>query len=91
MNHAAHIHDKAYIESTFFHSLRIKGLLKIQFNMDQKLRDELIGPILQGEQWEFIPGQLVLVHEAPLTLGGDGLLAVASIPEDFTRSPSSEP
>ncbi len=38
---------------------------------------KVIGPIPDGEQWEFQPGQIVSVEEFVLTLGGYGLLAVS--------------
>lgn len=63
--------------------VRLLGLGHEQWRIADALRlsDEqyqLCGPVPEGEIWEFQPGQVVLIEEVVLTLGGYGLLAVSA-------------
>ena len=63
--------------------VRLLGLKYEQWRIADALRlstevYQLCGPVPDGEHWEFQPGQVVLVDEVVLTLGGYGLLAVST-------------
>ena len=64
--------------------VRLLGLGQEQWRITQAVpvgadRYELLGPMPDGEQWQFLPGQIVECEEVVLFLGGYGLLACSAV------------
>lgn len=49
---------------------------------------ELLGPMPDGEQWQFTPGQVVECEEVVLFLGDYGLLACRALPPNDSLKPN---